>query len=334
MASRAHAKAVLRHHLKRLLALPNVVAAAIGRKITKGRVAKDDWCIRVHVTRKTLRPSKRSVPRFLSAPPTTSRNMGPVETDVVQTGMPQLHAGDGNSVTVGSRQKIRVLKTGTVGCLLESSVGRRFALTAGHVLSPALVVDGLRNGSLDSGVLPDAELPDLSIQIGTCARCSRPTNYVDLGLIRLWDEFEVRPEPWISGFRVVDNASRRLVPGEQIRVLRLGRMIRTKFHAGADSDGVVCFQYPLADGSMYSLLVNDIVFYHRSGGGAELESGDSGSAVIDSEGKLIGIHIGASDGGPGDGDGMPLGYAVGGSSIRDWARNYSLRTTSGLTSLT
>lgn len=98
------ARAWVRLAAQELLAYRNVVAVAAGRKERAGRVVGDGWCVRVHVDHKGIRKSNDAIPRRLR-PPAGKSWMGVIETDVIATGRPHLHANvePGRRVFVGRR---------------------------------------------------------------------------------------------------------------------------------------------------------------------------------------------------------------------------------------
>ena len=91
MATHAQAKRMLRLYSRKLLAYKNVVAVGLGRK--NGDGTRKDWCIRVHVTKKTKRRTKSSVPSVLK-PPRDSKWLVPIATDVKPVGFLRLHSLD------------------------------------------------------------------------------------------------------------------------------------------------------------------------------------------------------------------------------------------------
>ncbi|NLG43542.1 MAG: trypsin-like peptidase domain-containing protein [Phycisphaerae bacterium] len=320
MASRRNATALLQHYGPRLLRFPNVVAVAIGKKQTKGRTRKTGWCIRVHVTTKTSRPKKR-VPPVLG-PPRGRAHLGSIETDVIETGSAILHG----QVRPGFPVRIKV--RGVVGCLLRDHLQQDYILTAGHVVDYRLVVDERRNGNLKFGAQPHAYVttPDgVESLAGPCVRCSgRPP--LDLALVLLTVGRAV-PIARISGVR--DLRQSPLRPGESIRVLRARGAFTTWFHEGADADGMVTFEYPRPTGTgTIAVTYREIVFYPRSGDGGTLTRGDSGSAVVDCDNRLLGIHIGASTRKQGA-DTHLLGYALPTHVAARWASGFSVLTPAG-----
>lgn len=326
MATLKNARALLRHYRGKLLRFPNVVGVSIGRKETGGTVIEGSWVLRIHVSQKTKSRTKTSVPATLPAPK-GREHLGSIETDVIETGPTELHG------PIRSGSPLVVGESGTIGCVLRDDRNRHFLLTAGHVIGRSLVVDRTRNGELALGAFPDAVVDGLGV-VGIPVRCSRKSSYLDLGLVLLLGEAAPDSLQVPTGTRDARSIGERLKSGERVQIIRRGGTFRTSFHAGADVDGCVTFDYPLADGSgTISMTFTDVVFYPRESPDGTLSGGDSGSAVLDGNGRLIGIHIGASTGAPTGGDAMLLGYAIPVAEIRKWAGKMQLVCAQGVTPL-
>ena len=325
MASYAQARAFLDYYAPRLIEdYPRVVAVSIGRKEIAGERTGQGWCLRIHVARKTKRRSSRSVPRTLPAPP-GRKTLGTIETDVIETGETRL------DVAVQPGESVRAGERGTVGCALQDPHQQQYLLTAGHVIGRSLVVDATRNGWLDLGAPIPAHVRGATNPVGISVKCSQPDPFVDLGLI-LMTAAETQASGQIRGARDVNKD--RLKASETIRVVRNEGAMLTAYHQGADRDGKVSFPYPdpTGRGTVHPVFDN-ILFYprtgvnERTGRPVKLKGGDSGSAVVDANHRLLGIHIGSSySDEPGA---FLLGYAVPVADIRKWAPDLCLMTAEG-----
>ncbi len=315
MATFAQAKALLRLHEKELLRHKNVVAVGLGHKNGE---AREDWCIRVHVTKKTGRRTKDSVPRMLH-PKRSSKWLPPVETDVKEVGPIRLHAPNleaGDILALDDR--------GTCAAIFRDS-GGVYALTCGHVAS----YDMTAAHNLHDGYLPDTtHLPcrimadfnggNVGAQpvVGECVRCSSRETPIDLALILL-DTGLCTPQSSRSITGIRHLLQNPLDVGETLTVLRASP------HHGAytvpithDTDHYCSptFDYPTSTG-IRRVTYAGLLCYDASIGNQSLAGGDSGAAVIDGTGQLVGIHMGAAD---------TTAYGVPSDQLLGWAQTLTL----------
>jgi hypothetical protein len=110
-------------------------------------------------------------------------------------------------------------------------------------------------------------------------------------------------------------------PGEQLRVLRrsdLGNVFHTSMTPALDHYVTTSFDYATSTGPV-SVTYNGLLCYPSVNGADSLAKGDSGSAVVDAQGMLLGIHMGASL------DPANLvGYAITSDAFSTWAPNMNL----------
>jgi hypothetical protein len=310
---------MLRIRAKKLLGYKNVVAVGLGRK--NGDRSRRDWCIRVHVSAKTKRRTKTSVPKMLF-PPHGSKWLAPVPTDVEQVGIIKLHRA---LPAVQSGTGLNMEEYGTCAAILKNN-GLRYALTCGHVASNDL--SGLHNlsyGYLDSSQLIDCSLLDSGGQevpgvVGQCFRCSSKQSPIDLALVQL-DPNACAPQrnPNVSGIRSLK--SNPLQPDEQITIIRRvdrGGLYKTGLPQALDHYVSTSFDYPTSMGTQ-SVMYDGLICYPATSEDGALGPGDSGSAVVDAQGLLLGVHMGASN----DAN-RPFAYGVSSDQLMSWAPTLTL----------
>jgi len=310
---------MLRIHALDLLKYKNVVAVGLGRK--NGDRSRRDWCVRVHVHIKTRNRTKVSVPKML-LPPRGSKWLVSVPTDVEQVGKICLHQ---SSDPVQSGTGLDMDEKGTTTAILK--YGNLFyALTCGHVASNDLT--GTRNlscGYLGSGqqincaLLNAVGLPVFGT-VGKCVRCSSMQSPIDLALVQL-DTTVCAPQscPNLTGIRSLN--SNPLQPDEQITIVRradMGGLFKTIIPPELDHYITTSFDYPTQQGNK-SVTYAGLICYPAQNGSSSLQDGDSGSAVVDSQGQLIGVHMGASTD-----TNNPLGYGVSSDQLMSWAPTLTL----------
>ena len=319
MATYSQAKAMLRLYSKKLLGYKNVVAVGLGRK--NGDRHRRDWCIRVHVSSKTKRRTRGSVPDHL-LPPRGSKWLATVPTDVECVGKIELHQ---SQIPVQAGTGLDMDEYGT--CTVVLKYGALFyALTCGHVASNELT--GMHN--LSYGYLNSSQQLDCSLLnsnglavfgvVGKCVRCSSEQSPIDLALVQL-DTSACAPQssPFVRGIR---NLNRNpLQPNEQITIVRradMGGLYRTTIPPELDHYITTSFDYSTLQG-IQSVTYDGLICYPAKSGLSALQGGDSGSAVIDAQGQLVGVHMGAST----DAD-NPLGYGVSSNQLMSWAPTLTL----------
>jgi hypothetical protein len=311
MATHAQARAMLRRYARKLLAYKNVVAVGLGRK--NGDTSRQDWCIRVHVTKRTKRRTRSSVPRVLP-PPRGSRWLVPVATDVKEVGEVKLHLLD----VQASSHFAMSGEYGTCTGVFKIQ-GSYYGLTCGHVASMELT--GLHN--LPNGYLPGSSLIPCNLTnatattmfglVGHCVRCSSDEQPIDLALVLL-DTTEGNPEghPRLTGFRSVFDHP--LQVGETLTVLRYAGPLEVVVTGDDDHYVSFLFDYNTSQGTK-SVTYDGLICYPAGNGNQVLGKGDSGSCVVDSQNQLVGIHMAGSD---------TTGYAITSDQLLNWARQLTI----------
>lgn len=306
MANRAQAKAMLRLYSHKLLKYKNVVGVGLGRK--NGDSSRRDWCIRVHVTKKTKRRTKASVPCVLK-PPHGSRWLVPIETDVKEVGEIKLHSLDVQASSHLSMSN----EYGTCSGIF-SIEGNYYAVTCGHVASMELTgLHNLPNGNLPSSSyipcnLTNGDATSMFGVVGQCVRCSSDAQPVDLALVLLNGQSNPEGNSRLTGFRdLLDNP---LQVGETLTVLRYAGQFNIVMTADDDHYVSTSFDYPTSQGTQ-TITYDGLICYPASNGTDTLIEGDSGSCVVDNQNRLVGIHMGGSS---------TVAYAVSCNQLLNWTK--------------
>jgi hypothetical protein len=319
MATYAQAKAMLRIYSKKLLGYKNVVAVGLGRK--NGDRRRKVWCIRIHVAKMPAQGTRNPIPPLLR-PPRGSKWLAPVPTDVEQVGRVELHASGG---PIESGTGVVMGEKGTCTALFADG-NLYYALTCGHVASENLT--GLHNlpwGYLDSFLKINCSLLNgtgqpVSGSVGQCVRCSSKQCPIDLALVQI-DTSACLPQgsPYMSAIRRLNSAP--LQPDEPITVIRRddhGGLFNVSIPPALDHYVTTSFDYPTQQGDQ-TVTYAGLICYPAKNNASALQAGDSGSAVVDSKGLLIGVHIGASDDAT-----KPVGYGVSSDQLMSWAPTLKL----------
>jgi hypothetical protein len=310
MASRTQAKAMLRLYSRKLLAYKNVVAVALGRK--NGDGTRKDWCIRVHVTKKTKQRTESSIPRVLK-PPRSSKWLVPIPTDVKEVGEIKLHSLDVQASSHFSMSD----EYGTCSGVFTMQ-GNNYAVTCGHVASMDLTgLHNLPNGTLPgSSYIPcnlaNANATEMFGIVGQCVRCSSDQNPVDLALVLLNGASNPEGNPRLTGFR--DLFSNPLQVGETLTILCYRGQLDMVITADDDHYVSTSFNYSTSQGTK-KVFYDGLVCYPVSNGTDSLIEGDSGSCVVDNQNSLVGIHMGASP---------STAYAVSSNQLLNWAKQLQI----------
>ncbi len=306
------AKQVKGAHVESLLAKSNVVGVGLGYKISQG-VNTGELGLVVSVTRKTasdVLAAKDMVPKALDG----------VKTDVIETGV--LRAFD-----LGPRDRWRpivppgvtighhLITAGTFGCLVRRGEDR-FVLSNNHVLADVNAGQQgdaiLQPGPADGGTADDriATLADyIPIDFGTApAECSIAKFSADLlNFIAgaFGSSHQLQATKQTAGENRVDAAlahplSQDLVSNEILTIgaptgagtATLGTEVqkagRTTGHTQGtitQIDATMRIQY----GSQSALFTGQLV------AGAMSQPGDSGSAVLDMDKRVVGLLFAGSD---------------------------------------
>ena len=259
-------KAAKAKHEKRLRDIDGVVGVGLGYRRRRGRPRTRERCVLVFVSRKWttdyLRDSGRArIPRTLRV------GKARVPTDVVQFGTlnRQLQGGD----SLGPTQKREMGSLGVVA--IDNATGRPIALTAMHVTGRREFPPGLGADMVSPSLLSPGALPLGHLLRGTMQK-------IDAAAIALDSPDEavraIRGIGPVRGWRPVSH------PGDQGTLVQMfgARTGRTVF--GRITDTFV----DLPEFDLKATILVDI----------PSTSGDSGAAIVDNEGFVLGLLVGAS----------------------------------------
>jgi hypothetical protein len=302
----------LRRHESALLARGNVVATGIGYKVTGG-VRSDTLCVVCSVT------SKQAYDR-LAARDLVPQTLDGVPTDVVETGVIRALASRTDRVRPapgGVSIGHHAITAGTLGCIVRKD-GERVILSNNHVLAnsnDASVGDAiLQPGPLDGGTLPDDQIATLRefvpIQFpeqpsdcpfaGSAAatlnglggllgsrtrlRAVRPQadgNRVDAAVARPLDDMDVSDAILELG------TLEGVASGELgMSIAKSGRTTELTRGEISQIDVTVDVQYGAGRVAR---------FQDQLLAGPMSQGGDSGSAVLDTQNRLVGLLFAGSD---------------------------------------
>ena len=308
----AQAKQVKGAHVESLLAKSNVVGVGLGYKISQG-VNTGELGLVVSVTRK-------ATPSALAAKDMVPRVLDGVKTDVVETGV--LRAFDLGprdrwrpvvppGVTIGHYR----ITAGTFGCLVRRGE-ERFILSNNHVLADVNAGQQgdaiLQPGPSDGGTADDriATLADyIPLDFGTApAEC--PIAEFSAALLNFvagafGSSHQLQATKQTEGVNRVDAALARPLSPDTVsnEILTIGAPVgagtatlgtevqktgRTTGHTQGtitQIDATMRIQY----GSQSALFTGQLV------AGAMSQPGDSGSAVLDMDKRVVGLLFAGSD---------------------------------------
>jgi len=301
----------LKRNRDQLLKRPNVIATGVGYKITDGQ--KTTLSIICSVTKKVAASqlsSRDIVPKTVEDAP----------TDVVQTGLvralqstTERHRPAPGGVSIGHRD----ITAGTLGCLVQKD-GQKFILSNNHVLAnsnQAEIGDPiLQPGSYDGGTYPDdriAALEDfvpiniiglpsecpiaigiagvlnaLAKLLGSRARMKAinqqaPENLVDAAIARPLNVEDVTEEILQIG-TIQGTATGEL----GMAIKKSGRT--TGLTTGIIEQVEVSVNVQYGEGRI-AMFTDQIM------AGAMSQGGDSGSAVLDDNNRIVGLLFAGSD---------------------------------------
>ena len=305
-------KEILKRNREQLLKRSNVVATGVGYKITGGQKTTT-LSIVCSVTRKVAASqlsSQDMVPEMLEGTP----------TDVVQTGTIRAlqpttdkHRPAPGGVSIGHRD----ITAGTLGCLVQKD-GQKFILSNNHVLAnsnQAEIGDPiLQPGPYDGGTYPDDHIADLEDFvpiniIGIPSECPIATGTASLlnEIAKLLGS-QVRMQAINQQAleNLVDAAIARPLNPEDVSeeilqigtiqgtaVGELGMAIKksgrtTGLTTGAIEQVDVSVNVQYGEGQI-------AMFADQLMAGAMSQGGDSGSAVLDDNNRLVGLLFAGSD---------------------------------------
>ena len=302
MSAAALAQQTKREHEASLMSLGNVVATGVGYKVA-GNVQTDEHAVIVSVVKKLpliQLPESARIPKTL----------GGVPTDVVETG--RIYAfQDPTQKMRPARPGISIghyqITAGTLGCLVQRD-GQVYILSNNHVLANSnagQVGDAiLQPGPYDGGTSSD--------QIGTLEQFVPVGFGVSvsgcLSLTALLRLLGLLPTPKINepGNNTVDCAIAKPVSPDLVdpNILNIGvpagvgtATLGTQVQKSGRTTGYTQDQISQIDVTVSVSYggTNIAVFKNQLMAGAMSQGGDSGSAVLDMDKKVVGLLFAGSD---------------------------------------
>lgn len=289
---------IKQRYLDELFSKANVVGCGVGFKIA-GNTPTDEPCVVISVLRKL--PVAQ-----LAATDLIPKLLGPIKTDVIETGQfrafqnPQQKMRPAPpGVSIGHQ----AVTAGTFGCLVRRG-GETFILSNNHVLANvnnARRGDAiLQPGPIDGGTPQDkiAELADyVPIDFG------EPQQPGCLG--QLLNLFSTGTAPKTPGVNYVDCALARPLAAELVtpHILQIG----APAGIGAATLGTLVQKFGRTTGYTQGAIIQiDVtasidyngraaVFHNQLMAGAMSQGGDSGSAVLDDQRRIVGLLFAGSD---------------------------------------
>jgi hypothetical protein len=305
-------KGVLRENRYPLLARANVIATGIGYKVSGGR--KTSTLSLICSVVQKLPPSKLSAQEMI--PPT----IGGLPTDVVQTGRIrafQSHTARYRPAPGGISIGHKDITAGTLGCLVKKG-GVFFILSNNHVLAnsnAAQIGDPiLQPGPYDGGRFPDDHIANLEAFIpisftdgpSGCSTASGIADFLNSIAKAMGSDARFQAITTQAVDNLVDAAiARPLNPADvKDEILEIGPLSGV----GSGTLGMAIKKSgrttALTTGEIQQVDVTATVQYgdNRTArftdqllAGAMSQGGDSGSAVLDTNNRLIGLLFAGSD---------------------------------------
>lgn len=319
-----NARALLKRHSKDLLSRANVVATGVGFKVTGGkRIDTPSIICSVHkrVPASSL-SQKDLVPTELNGVPTDVVETGPIRA--FQSPTDRFRPAPGG-VSVGHRD----ITAGTLGCWVHRN-GRWVMLSNNHVLANsnnAEIGDPiLQPGPFDSGRLPDDQIAVLenfvpirfpgnsdggadgngSGDSGGCAIAGAVTAFLNGIAVMLGSNTRVKSYSTLQVDNIVDAAVARPLKEEDVQptILNLGSIagtasaqlgtpVKKSGRTTGFTQGEIIQVDVTADVQYGANLVAR--FTDQLMAGAMSQGGDSGSAVLDDQNRLVGLLFAGSD---------------------------------------
>ncbi len=305
-------KGILQENRNQLLTRANVVAAGIGYKVSEGK--KTSTLSIICSVGQKLPQSK------LSARDMIPSSIGGLPTDVVQTGVIralQSHSARYRPAPGGVSIGHRDITAGTLGCLVKKG-GELFILSNNHVLAnsnAAQIGDPiLQPGPYDGGRFPDDHIANLEAFvpisfIGGPSGCSTASGIADFlnSIARVMgSDARMQAITTQAEDNLVDAAIARPLNPNDVKdeILKIGTLQGT----AAGELGMAIKKSgrttALTTGEIQQVNVTSTVQYGENKtaiftdqllAGAMSQGGDSGSAVLDSNNRLIGLLFAGSE---------------------------------------
>ena len=305
-------KGVLQENRNQLLTRANVVAAGLGFKVSAGKKSST-LSIICSVVQK-IPPSKLSAQEMIPS------QVGGLPTDVLQTGVIraiQSHTARYRPAPGGVSIGHKDITAGTLGCLVKKG-GQFFILSNNHVLAnsnAAQIGDPiLQPGVYDGGRFPDDHIANLEAFVpisftGGPSGCSTATGIADFlnSIARVMgSDARLQAITTQAEDNLVDAAIARPLNPNDVKdeILKIGILQGT----AAGELGMAIKKSgrttALTTGEIQQVNVTSTVQYGENQtaiftdqllAGAMSQGGDSGSAVLDSNNRLIGLLFAGSE---------------------------------------
>lgn len=256
----------------------------IGEKIADG-VKTDNLVLRVYVSKKKAEADTRNLaPRFVDVP-----EVGRVETDVIEIGRLGV-------ATFGARVRPAMpgsglchfeSRVGTFGCLVKrnSSASKTYILSNSHVIAKSGLAkvgdDVVQPGFIDGGIVPHDVIAKLRLWQPFDFGRGYP-NRVDAAIAEVAPT-RVKAEIRLLGYAPTE-PSHTIRRG--MRVQKVGRTTDLTTGQVIDADFRLRLRYPKPGGGTGLVGFRDQVLCTRLG-----DKGDSGSAVMNAGGALVGLYF-------------------------------------------
>ena len=305
-------KSVLRNQRAQLLDRSNVVAAGVGYKITGGQKT-DTLSIVCSVTKKVAASQ-------ISGTDIVPATIDGLPTDVIETGViralqspTERHRPAPGGVSIGHRD----ITAGTLGCLVKKN-GQTFILSNNHVLANSNAAEIgdpiLQPGPYDGGRFPDDHIADLEQFIpiniiGNPSECPIATSIANFlnGIARLLgSSVQLQAIDQQATANLVDAAIARPLNPDDVKdeILQIGTIQgaaegelgmavkksgrTTGFTTGEIQQVDVTANVQFGEGKIAQ-------FTDQLMAGPMSQGGDSGSAVLNDDNRLVGLLFAGSD---------------------------------------
>jgi hypothetical protein len=305
-------RGVLRENRNQLLTRANVVATGLGFKVSGGK-RTSTLSIICSVVQK-LPPSRLAAQEMIPS------QIGGLPTDVVQTGIIralQSHTARYRPAPGGVSIGHKDITAGTLGCLVKRG-GQLFILSNNHVLAnsnAAQIGDPiLQPGAYDGGRFPDDHIANLEAFVpisfaGGSSGCSTARGIADFlnSIARVMgSDARMQAITTQAEDNLVDAAIARPLNPNDVKdeILKIGTLQGT----AAGELGMAIKKSgrttALTTGEIQQVNVTSTVQYGENKtalftdqllSGAMSQGGDSGSAVLDSNNRLIGLLFAGSE---------------------------------------
>ena len=265
-----------------------IQGVGIGEKISGGKIIRDELALRVYVEKKKPKAKlKNLVPAKLSVP-----EIGDVTTDVVEIGRvePEVFTGRVRPAMPGCGVGHPRVTVGTFGCLVRKTGRKRvYILSNSHVLANEGVAKKgdptLQPGKLDGGLVSKDVIGRLDDWVPfTCSATGYP-NLVDAAISRVGKSVVT------AVIRIIgvppSGVSRRVRRG--MRVQKVGRTTDYTTGVVLDVHYRLALRYKKPGGGKGRVGLRDQVLCTRY-----TQGGDSGSAVLNSRKRVVGLHFAGS----------------------------------------